>query len=541
MPQTKILPITDDYVYDISLDGTVVNALGFNVLSNTDGFNFKLPTQDSFRYTKDNPYIGKGLNRIVEKGKEYINEWADLMEFNDLFMRKKMGLDVDEYIPSNITVSRKNYLDLLDTGDVKLVGNTLKSKKMPIFIEKFIDKAANLLLNNKGQEFLEYYYDYIEKIYDMKIPLKDIASVGKIKTSIKEYKENCKQLTSAGYKSARQAWYELAIKHDLNVDMGDSIYYINIGTKKGDSDVKRTSKYYYLDNNNNVIDYVIDENGDKMLDRRGNAVDLTKHLTKLYATYKRENKDYKKTFPTLLDYGKSIYPSLREEDIIEFNCVLLPNEMVEDEDDHFCTDDFEYNRAKYIEMFNKRITPLLVVFDKKTRSYINEKGEVINNIIITNPKDRKVFTEKEAQLVCNQPFLETDQDTYEQLMTLEDKEIEFWLSIGKEPTYMNFIPSMNWEEIKEDYLKRKQKEEEVNIHNEIIQYKTIIEKLKTSEINDFIDNGTLPAKLKNIVDPNFKNGTFMSQKYSVKLGTIYDIIDRDAFDVETEEDETTEE
>ena len=25
------------YVYDISLDGTVVNALGFNVMSNTDG------------------------------------------------------------------------------------------------------------------------------------------------------------------------------------------------------------------------------------------------------------------------------------------------------------------------------------------------------------------------------------------------------------------------------------------------------------------------------------------------------------------------
>ena len=33
----------DGYVYDISLDGTVVNALGLNVISNTDGFNFKLP------------------------------------------------------------------------------------------------------------------------------------------------------------------------------------------------------------------------------------------------------------------------------------------------------------------------------------------------------------------------------------------------------------------------------------------------------------------------------------------------------------------
>ena len=36
---------TEDYVYDISLDGTVVNALGMNMLHNTDGFNFQLPDE----------------------------------------------------------------------------------------------------------------------------------------------------------------------------------------------------------------------------------------------------------------------------------------------------------------------------------------------------------------------------------------------------------------------------------------------------------------------------------------------------------------
>ena len=49
---------------------------------------------------------------------------------------------------------------------------------IPIYIEKFIAQAADLLLHNKGKEFLELYYDYIEKIYNMQIPLKDIASVG---------------------------------------------------------------------------------------------------------------------------------------------------------------------------------------------------------------------------------------------------------------------------------------------------------------------------------------------------------------------------
>ena len=237
-----------------------------------------MPTE--FRYTKEHPYIGKGLNRLVKEGKEYIDEWGDIMEFNDLFMRNKMGLDEDELIPANITCARKNYLDLLDNGKIKMVGNTLKSKKMPIYIEKFIAKAADLLLHNKGKEFLELYYDYIEKIYNMQIPLKDIASVGKIKTTIKEYKEGCKQLTAAGNKKARQAWYELAIKHNLNVNTGDTVYYINNGTKKGDSDVKRITKYFYKDVNGNKIDYAIDENGEKLYDRRGNVINLTKQQEK---------------------------------------------------------------------------------------------------------------------------------------------------------------------------------------------------------------------------------------------------------------------
>ena len=58
---------TTDYVYDISLDGTVVNALGMMIASNTDGFNFQMPL--SFRYTDDNPYIGKGLGRNTVNGR----------------------------------------------------------------------------------------------------------------------------------------------------------------------------------------------------------------------------------------------------------------------------------------------------------------------------------------------------------------------------------------------------------------------------------------------------------------------------------------
>lgn len=489
----------------------------------------------TFRYTKENPYIGKGLNRLVKEGKEYINEEADLMEFNDLFMRNKMGLDIDEFIPANITCARKNYLDLLDNGEIKMVGNTLKSKKMPIYIEKFIAEASNLLLHNKGKEFFELYYDYIEKIYNMKIPLKDIASVGKIKTSIKDYKEGCKQLTAGGTKKARQAWYELAIKENLSVNMGDAIYYINNGTKKGDSDVKRITKYFYRDKDGNKIDYATDENGEKIYDRKGNIIDLTKQLEKEYNKYKKENKDYKKVFPNLFTFGINKYTDLEEEDIVIFNCVLLSNDLVEDEDDHYCDDNFEYNREKYIEMFNKRIRPLLVVFDKNIRSYVNEKGKIVDNILITDPKDRKTFTEEESKLVSGQPFNETDQDTYEQLMTMEDKEIRFWLSINKIPTYINFIDGMNWKEIKNDYLQRQEQMKQEGIKQEIELYNNVIDNLKQTDVTELIEDGILPEKLLPIIDENFQTGVFMSKKWGVKLGTIYDIIDKDFSKEEIEE------
>lgn len=491
------------------------------LVGDTDGMNMQMPKE--FRYTKEHPYIGKGLNRLVKEGKEYIDEWGDIMEFNDLFMRNKMGLDEDEVIPANITVARKNYLDLLDNGEVKMVGNTLKSKKMPIYIEKFIAKAAELLLHNKGKEFIEYYYDYIEKIYNMQIPLKDIASVGKIKTSIKEYKEGCKQLTAAGSKKARQAWYELAIKENLNVNMGDSIYYINTGKKKGDSDVKRITKFYYM-NNGEKIDYAVDEKGEKMLDKRGNVISLTKYLEKQFNLYKKEHKGTK---TKIYDFGKTLFPNLEEDDIVIFNCVLLTNDLVEDEEDHFCDEDFEYNVDKYIEMFNKRIRPLLVVFDRNIRTYVNEKGKEVDNILITNPKDRKTFTEEETKLVSGQPFNETDQDTYEQLMTMEDKEIRFWLSIDKVPTYIEYIDGMDWEKIKEEYLSRQEEMKQDGIKQEIEQYNKIIENLTQNDVTELVEDGILPEKLLSIIDENFQTGTFKSKKWGIKLGTIYDIIDKD--------------
>lgn len=516
---------TNQFVYDVSCDGTFVNAYGSNVLHNTDGMNFKQP--EVFKYSEDNPYISTGMNRNTEKGKTYIGPWGDLAEFNDLFMRKKNGLDIDEFVPSSCYLARKNYMDLLDVEKqkVKLIGNTIKSKKMPIYIEKFVNDVVRDLLNDRGKEYLEKYYNKIEEIYNLRIPLKDIATVGKIKMSLSEYKKACQERTKAGTKKSRQAWYELAIKHNLDVHMGDSIYYINTGSKKGDSDVKRVTHYY----SNN-------------LDIEGNRIDVTKELKKEHDKLKKLAKEGdidaknklgitpdKKTGMNLDSYVKQYYPNYVEEDEIIFNCILLPNNIVEDEENHYCDDDFEYNVSKYITMFNNRIKPHLVCFDKSIRikKVINKKGEVVeeNNIIIDNPKDRKFFTENECKLVSGQPYKDSDQDTFEQIMTMEDKEIKFWMSRGKKPIYIDEC-GMDWDEIQREYLERMEKLEEEGIKEEVELYNKIIKNLTNDEIDNLINEGEVPSEILKICDFNPQQGSFISKKWNIKIGELWNILDK---------------
>ena len=102
MTQVDKLPKGEYVVYDISADGTFVNALGMNVMHNTDGFNFEGPKK--FRYTEDYPYISNGKGRNTEKGKTYTGVKADIAEFEDLYLRHKMGLGLDDICPATINL-----------------------------------------------------------------------------------------------------------------------------------------------------------------------------------------------------------------------------------------------------------------------------------------------------------------------------------------------------------------------------------------------------------------------------------------------------
>lgn len=492
------------------------------IVGDTDGINFKIA--EKLRYTDEHPYYATGEGRNGKIGKPYTGLAADVQEFEDLYLRRKNGIDIDEVVPSSINYKRKTYSDLLENGSVKLVGNSIKSKKMPVFIEKFLDKAIPLQLYDKGKEFIEFYYDYIEKIYNYKIPLKDIASVGKIKISIDEYKQKCKETTSAGTKKSRQAWYELVIRDGMKVDMGDTIYYINTGNKKTQSDVQRVTKYFVKQSD------LFNENGE---------IDMTKEYERELNRIKKQFKDnpsnpeiakYLKSngkVISLSDYVKIEHPEAEERDEILFNCIMLPREIVEDEEDRFCEEGMEYNVEKYIEMLNKRITGLLVCFKRSMRDKVNEKGKTVSNILISNPADRKEFTDEDCQLISGEPMNESDEDKVEDVMMPEDKEIKFWLSINQKPPYIDEC-GLNWEQIKKDYLERQEILQREGIRDEVEKYRFFIENTLTKAMyDDFIDDGEIPSELSNFLDVETNSMNLISKKYNVVIGSLMDIIDAD--------------
>ena len=350
------------------------------LVMDTDGVNFSKPEG-----WENRRYIGKGLNWKVKEGKEYEGDDADVAEFNDLFMRGEMALDTDGTWPSCINLARKNYAVMESSGKVKLTGNTIKSKKLPLYIEDFLDKGVKQLLEGKGQEFVEWYYEYVQKIFNLEVPLMKIAQRAKVKLSIDDYKKRCTQKTKAGSLMSRMAHMELAIKHNLNVQLGDVIYYVNNGLRASHGDVQKITKNNYT---KKELDLFSQENGKE--------------------------------------------PEDKSSSVIQLNCYMLePNEIENNPNMKG-----EYNIQRAITTFNKRIAPLLVVF----------KEEVRDGLVVNNPEDRGFFTKDQCELINGAPFRDGDQDTLEEVLTLSEGEVKYWDKRGMSPDYIYELASEGWEE-----------------------------------------------------------------------------------------------
>jgi hypothetical protein len=349
------------------------------LVMDTDGVNFSLPEGATER-----KYVGRGLNWKVKEGKVYEGAEADVAEYNDIFMRGEMALDTDGVWPSCINLARKNYAVMDYKGKIKLTGNSIKSKKLPGYIEKFLDMGIKMLLEGKGKEFVDYYYEYLEKIYNQQIPLAQIAQKAKVKQTLQDYKVRCTQTTKAGSLMSRQAHMELAIHHKMNVNLGDVIMYVNNGEKASHGDVQKVPAKKYSD-----------------LQRK---------------------RHFDKTGEVLQDV----------ESRIQLNCYILdPAELEQNPD---MTGD--YNVARAVTTFNKRIEPLLVCF----------KDDVRNNLIVNNPEDMGIFTASQCELINGYPMGPGDQDELDEVMTMSDGEIKYWEKRGLSSDYMYDLAEEGWEQ-----------------------------------------------------------------------------------------------
>jgi len=358
------------------------------ITEDTDGCNFSVPeyTNIDLNFNKlDTPIKIDDLTYEYE-GVTYRGVDAMVEKFNnDIIAGQYMKLDNDGMWISAANFSRKNYANLeystledknkkkifnipkeylgkedeylkeyaeknsylgetiknlkIKKSKPKVTGNTIKSKTMSEYIEDFVNQGIKLILTNRPKEFIEFYYEYLTKIYCKQIPIKKIASKSRLKQTVEEYQNRGTDIN--GKAKAKQAHMELVIAHNINTSGMDFIYYVNNGTAKSHGDVSINKK------------------------------------TGMYNSYVITESELKNN-PDMLG---------------------------------------EYNVARYVNNFNKRVTALLTVFPEKIR----------NTLIKEKPMDREHYSDNEIQLV------NFDRDSIEDFFYLEEKEVKFWNRTGLRP------------------------------------------------------------------------------------------------------------
>jgi hypothetical protein len=66
--------------------------------------------------------------------------------------------------------------------------------------------------------------------------------------------------------------------------------------------------------------------------------------------------------------------------------------------------------------------------------------------LVTNPEDRGFFTKDQSELINGVPFENGDQDSIEDLLTLSDGEVNYWVKRGIDPNYIYELAEPGWEE-----------------------------------------------------------------------------------------------
>lgn len=370
----------------------------------TDGINFEIPDLTPFRIT-DNGIVTEEVEQPLEEMWIYAGRTgiqALIEYFNDTEMPKPyMSVDDDGESNSCLNIMRINYATRTaytdkKTGVVKnktkLTGNTIKSKALPEYIEDFIDKGLELILDGKGKEFVDYYYEYAEDIRYMQIPLKKIASKSRVKTTLKGYLK--RGTDKNGRQKAMQAHMELLIserekqalelfeEHKEKLGFGED--------KKEPTKIADIMKA--------VSDYMPPE-------------------PELDSTVYYVNTGYVKS------HGDSKTIKDKETGEMRFACTLISAEDLRDNPEITGT----YNYEKYLAAFNSRVKSLFVGFDpeiaKKIPATVIKKGEHAGEL----KKAEFNPLSDDLKLGLN------DLDDLDESMYLEKNEVSFWNKSGYDP------------------------------------------------------------------------------------------------------------
>lgn len=404
-------------------------------IAHTDGVFFSYGTADlSYKY------VGRGKNWLVTKDKEYIGIAAYVAEYNDLYLKGIMGLDIDEIVKSVINFSKGNYVYLKNKKDkdgkekevFEVVGGAIIKKNQSEYISEFSNEMIMKLLQNKPLEALNYYWDYVKKIHDYKIETKKIASKAKIKKTKEEYLQHITGKNKNGAALNRQVYMELLIQNSIDFEVDDYVYYINSGLSKKDKDSQSVSTRFgsmYIENvdmrnlenlfklndRKKIKDFLIKsfESGNFVVNEGvldGDFYAILENIEK-WKDIKHKIRVLKKG--TFIDFIK-----------VEYN---IGCSLVDPNDENFAV---QYNRDLYIHKLNSAIHPLFICF----------KPEIREKLIIDSPSNKPFLLEKDLELINNIPFNgdEDSQTNYNDVMILPHEELEYWEMVNTSPDdFMN--------------------------------------------------------------------------------------------------------
>jgi hypothetical protein len=228
------------------------------------------------------------------------------------------------------------------------------------------------------------------------------------------------------------AHIELAIRDGIAVNLGDVIYYVNNGLKASHGDVQKVNKPK-KGWSQEQLDLHFKTNEDrkekvKFLQKNGWEQSWGEdNWVRSDATNKGANTGR----PTDLAYQIAFSDIVGS--VVQLNCYRLNQSELESNPDMLG----DYNVARAVVTFNKRIEPLLIVFGEEVR----------NNLIVDNPEERGIFTKEQCKLINGVPFEPADQDSIDDLLTITEQEKIYWGKRGIDPEYIYGLAEEGWEEL----------------------------------------------------------------------------------------------